>query len=89
MQYKAGYFLNSIFDLFQNQSVKEKVEKIVFQLCHFNLETNDDLTHQQVNYSAEIKTIHNMEAFIESVSEMETNHIIHATEENLPVYLLN
>ncbi len=60
MQYKAGYFLNSIFDLFLNQSVKEKVEKLVFQLCHFNLETNDDLTHQQVNSSAEIKTIHNL-----------------------------
>ncbi len=37
----------------------------------------------------EIKTIHNMEEFIESASEMETNHIVDATEENLPVYLLD
>jgi len=37
----------------------------------------------------EIKTIHNMEEFIEGAREMETNHIVHATEENLPVYLLD
>jgi len=37
----------------------------------------------------EIKTIHNMESFIEGAREMETNHIVHATEENLPVYLLD
>ncbi|MGZ8524247.1 MAG: YbcC family protein [Chitinophagaceae bacterium] len=37
----------------------------------------------------EIKTIHNMEEFIEGAREMETNHIAHATEENLPVYLLD
>ena len=36
-----------------------------------------------------IKTIHNMEEFIEGAGEMETNHIVHATEENLPVYLLD
>ncbi len=36
-----------------------------------------------------IKTIHNMEQFIEGAKEMETNHIVHATEENLPVYLLD
>ncbi len=37
----------------------------------------------------DIKTIHNMEKFIEGAKEMETNHIVHATEENLPVYLLD
>lgn len=36
-----------------------------------------------------IKTIHNMEEFIEGAKEMETNDIVHATEENLPVYLLD
>jgi uncharacterized protein YbcC (UPF0753/DUF2309 family) len=36
-----------------------------------------------------IKTIRNMEEFIEKAREMETNHIVHATEENLPVYLLD
>jgi hypothetical protein len=30
-----------------------------------------------------------MEKFIEGAREMETNHIVHATEENLPVYLLD
>jgi len=37
----------------------------------------------------EIRTIHNMEEFLENAREMETNHIVHATEENLPVYLLD
>ena len=37
----------------------------------------------------QIKTIKNMEEFIEGAREMETNHIVHATEENLPVYLLD
>lgn len=37
----------------------------------------------------EIGRIHNMEAFIEGAKEMETNHIVHATEENLPVCLLD
>lgn len=36
-----------------------------------------------------IKTIHNMEQFIEGAREMQTNHIVDATEENLPVYLLD
>ena len=36
----------------------------------------------------EIKTIDNLKDFIETAEEMETNHIIHATKENLPVYLL-
>jgi uncharacterized protein YbcC (UPF0753/DUF2309 family) len=39
--------------------------------------------------ASEIKTIHSMEEFIEGAKEMETNHIVHATEENLPVYLLD
>jgi uncharacterized protein len=42
-----------------------------------------------ITKAEEIKTIHNMEEFIESAGEMETNHIVHATEENLPVYLLD
>lgn len=45
--------------------------------------------YDPITGSDEIKTIHNMEEFIEGASEMETNHIVHATEENLPVYLLN
>ncbi|MGF2411624.1 YbcC family protein [Ferruginibacter sp.] len=45
--------------------------------------------YDPITDAGEIKTIHNMEAFIEGAKEMETNHIVHATEENLPVYLLD
>jgi len=45
--------------------------------------------YDPITGAAEIKTIHNMEQFIEGAKEMETNHIVHATEENLPVYLLD
>ncbi len=45
--------------------------------------------YEPITHPGEIKTIHNMEQFIEGAKEMETNHIVHATEENLPVYLLD
>jgi uncharacterized protein YbcC (UPF0753/DUF2309 family) len=45
--------------------------------------------YEPITGSDKIKTIHNMEDFIEGAREMETNHIVHATEENLPVYLLD
>ncbi len=45
--------------------------------------------YNPITDAGEIKTIHNMEEFIEGAREMETNHIVHATEENLPVYLLD
>ena len=45
--------------------------------------------YQPITGAQEIGTIHNMEEFIEGAREMETNHIVHATEENLPVYLLD
>ncbi len=45
--------------------------------------------YHPITNASEIKTIHNMEEFIEGAKEMETNHIVHATEENLPVYLLD
>ena len=45
--------------------------------------------YEPITDQAEIRTIHNMEEFIEGAREMETNHIVHATEENLPVYLLD
>jgi len=45
--------------------------------------------YHPITMDGEIKTIHNMEEFIEGAHEMETNHIVHATEENLPVYLLD
>ncbi|HEX7844820.1 MAG TPA: DUF2309 domain-containing protein [Chitinophagaceae bacterium] len=45
--------------------------------------------YDPITSADEIKTIHNMEEFIEGAREMETNHIVHATEENLPVYLLD
>jgi uncharacterized protein len=45
--------------------------------------------YEPITHAGEIGTIHNMEQFIEGAKEMETNHIVHATEENLPVYLLD
>ena len=45
--------------------------------------------YEPITNASEIKTIHNMEEFIEGAKEMETNNIVHATEENLPVYLLD
>ncbi len=45
--------------------------------------------YDPVTAAGEIGTIRNMEEFIEGAREMETNHIVHATEENLPVYLLD
>ncbi|HEY0091350.1 MAG TPA: putative inorganic carbon transporter subunit DabA, partial [Flavobacterium sp.] len=45
--------------------------------------------YQPITGTAQIKSIKNMEKFIEGAGEMETNHIVHATEENLPVYLLD
>jgi uncharacterized protein len=45
--------------------------------------------YDPITAAGEIQTIHNMEEFIEGAREMETNHIVHATEENLPVYLLD
>jgi uncharacterized protein YbcC (UPF0753/DUF2309 family) len=45
--------------------------------------------YHPITKAKEIGTIHNMEEFIEGAREMETNHIVHATEENLPVYLLD
>lgn len=45
--------------------------------------------YEPITAAGEIGTIHNMEEFIEGAREMETNHIVHATEENLPVYLLD
>lgn len=46
-------------------------------------------TYEPLTRVEEIRVIHNMETFIEGAKEMETNHIVHATEENLPVYLLD
>ncbi len=45
--------------------------------------------YKPITSSSSIKKIHNMEVFLEGAREMETNHIMHATEENLPVYLLD
>jgi uncharacterized protein len=45
--------------------------------------------YEPITPAAEIKTIRNMEAFFEGAKKMETNRIADATEENLPVYLLD
>lgn len=45
--------------------------------------------YNPITGAEKIGIIHNMEELIEGAREMETNHIVHATEENLPVYLLD
>ncbi len=59
-QFQAGYFLNGIFDLFVNRAEKEKISKIVEQLCYFDLETGDELKHNDFKYAAETKIINNL-----------------------------
>ena len=59
-QFQAGYFVNGIFDLFINQSEKEKIRKIVQQLCYFDLETKVELKHKDFRYSADTKIVNNL-----------------------------
>ncbi len=59
-QLQAGYLVNSIFDLFINQSEKEKITEIVQQLCYFDLETNNQLTHKDFRHSPDAKIINNI-----------------------------
>ena len=47
------------------------------------------IKYDPITKAGEIGIIHNMEQFFEGAKEMETNHIVHATEENLPVFLLD
>jgi uncharacterized protein YbcC (UPF0753/DUF2309 family) len=47
------------------------------------------IKYDPITKASEIGVIHNMEQFFEGAKEMETNHIVHATEENLPVFLLD
>ena len=46
-------------------------------------------SYEPLTGNDEIQGIDNLQDLIESAVEMETNHIIHATKENLPVYLVN
>ncbi|MCF6240892.1 MAG: DEAD/DEAH box helicase [Bacteroidales bacterium] len=59
-QLQAGYFLNGIFDLFVNPAEKEKISKIVEQLCYFDLETEAELKHIDFKYAPETKIINNL-----------------------------
>lgn len=59
-QLQAGYFLNGIFDLFVNPAEKEKISKIVEQLCYFDLETDTALKHTDFKYVPEAKIINNL-----------------------------
>jgi uncharacterized protein len=45
--------------------------------------------YEPITHASEIKTIRNMEEFFEGAKKMKTNRIVDATEENLPVYLLD
>jgi len=59
-QFQAAYFLSSINDLFLNPTEKGKIKKIVFQLSHFNIETDDKLLHKAQTFASEIKVINNI-----------------------------
>ncbi len=59
-QLQAGYFLNGIFDLFVNPAEKEKIGKIVEQLCYFDLETDATLKPIDFKYAPETKIINNL-----------------------------
>ncbi len=76
-----------VFEWYKNEWVHiialHPVEKQFYYFKNGAFEKYEPLTN-----AGEIQTIHNMEEFIEGAKEMETNHIVHATEENLPVYLL-
>lgn len=77
-----------VFEWYNNEWVHivalHPVEKQFYYFKNGAFEKYDPITK-----ASEIKSIHNMEQFIEGAKEMETNHIVHATEENLPVYLLD
>jgi len=77
-----------VFEWYKNEWVHilalHPLEKQFYYFTNGVFEKYDPLTE-----ASAIKTIHNMEEFIEGAREMETNHIVDATEENLPVYLLN
>jgi len=77
-----------VFEWYKNEWVHiialHPLEKQFYYFTKIVFEKYNPLTD-----ASAIKTIHNMEEFIEGAREMETNHIVDATEENLPVYLLN
>ncbi len=77
-----------VFEWYNNEWVHivalHPIEKVFYYFKNGQFSKYEILTH-----ASEIKSIHNMETFIEGAIEMETNQIFHATEENLPVYLLD
>ncbi|MBK8522542.1 MAG: DUF2309 domain-containing protein [Chitinophagaceae bacterium] len=77
-----------VFEWYKNEWVHivalDPEEKQFYYFKH-----GEFVKYEPITETGEIKTIHNMEEFIEGAREMETNHIVHATEENLPVYLLD
>ncbi len=85
---KAIQSSDEVFEWYKNEWVHiialHPVEK---QFYYFS--KGAFVKYEPITASGQIKTIHNMEKFIEGAKEMETNHIVHATEENLPVYLLD
>ncbi len=60
VQHKAGYFSNSILELFISNVEKQKIEDIINYLCHFSLETSESIEHENSLYSPEIKIISNI-----------------------------
>jgi uncharacterized protein len=76
-----------VFEWYQNEWVHiVALDPAEQRFYHFKNGAFEQYT--PITAASEIQTIRNMEALIEGAREMETNHIVHATEENLPVYLL-
>jgi len=65
----------------------------LYEWVQNNFENNLKLVANDLSLELFLKKYSEMggivEEFIEGAREMETNHIVHATEENLPVYLLD
>lgn len=82
---KAIQSTPDVFEWYKNEWVHiaafHPLEKQFYYFRNGSFEKYDPLTKS-------LGTIENMQAFLETAKEMETNHIVHATKENLPVHLI-
>ncbi|HVG14898.1 MAG TPA: putative inorganic carbon transporter subunit DabA, partial [Chitinophagaceae bacterium] len=85
---KAIQSSNEVFEWYKNEWVHIVALHPGEQQFYY-LKNGQFQKYQPITGKEQIKTIKNVEAFMEEAREMETNHIVHATEENLPVYLLD
>ena len=94
VEHKADIVLHAIqsspevFEWYKNEWVHIVALDPVDQQFYY-FKNGAFIKYDPITNANEIGIIHNMEQFFEGAKEMETNHIVHATEENLPVYLLD